>query len=400
MMFGLLTFVILGAAGLAIDFQRSNLVRTEIAEASDAALIAAARYKAGHPRADSAELTGVARKVFDNGFTRKSAIRIEHFEIGFDSARGTFSLDVRGKMNALIMGVLGNRYIGVDTRSEARLGKPPLLEVALALDVTGSMKQNGKMTTLKTAANDLVDTLFEAPGAKVKFSVVPFAQYVNVGIANRNAAWLSGTGPGWVGCVGSRDYPLNVEDSNYLVNTAPGVIMSVRDPAHSVPTAIQCPTALLPLTDDKNLILASINGLTPQGYTYIPSGLSWGWATLTPDVPFTEGLDFAALESENGTKALILMTDGDNTRAPTYPLHESTADALADQMTRELCVNIKNQKIVLYTIAFQITDPVIKGILENCATTRSHYYDAADSDGLIDAFASIGNSLRGISLSK
>jgi hypothetical protein len=162
----------------------------------------------------------------------------------------------------------------------------------------------------------------------------------------------------------------------------------------------ECPTDLLPLTNDDAEVQAKISGLSPQGLTYIPGGLVWGWALLTPTEPFQEGVTYATLEEAGGAKALVLMTDGDNTRAPTYPLHESSTKSLADQLTAELCVNIKKEKIVVYTIAFKITDTVVKDVLEKCATTTGHYFDAEQSEDLVAAFEAIASSLRNISLSK
>ncbi|MCB2112648.1 MAG: VWA domain-containing protein [Parvularculaceae bacterium] len=387
-MFGIMFFMILAAVGAAIDVQRSNSLRTEIAEASDAAIIAAARYKSGHPNANAAVLTGVARKVFDNELGTRSAIDIKGFTVSFDKTRDTFVLDVSGEIKTLIMGVLGHRYVDIDMHPEAKLGKPPLLEVAMALDVTGSMNQHGKITTMKNAARDLVKTLFEKKDADVKIGVVPFAQYISVGAAYKNASWLSFPGYGWTGCIGSRDYPYNTQDTDYATFKAPGLLGAV------------CPASLMPLSRSESALDSMISGLKPGGWTYIPAGLSGAWMLLTPNAPFDEALTFEELEAERGTKALILMTDGENTRAPDYPTHNSTSEQYANDLTEETCANIKNQEIVVYTIAFEVTDTTIKDILEQCATTTGHYFDAANSGDLVDAFASIANSLRNISLSK
>lgn len=388
MMFGLMLFIILGGAGVAIDFQRSNLIRTEIGEAGDAALLAAARYKSGHPKANDSELTDIARKVFDSALRNWTGIDISAFVVTFDSATDIFALDVEGGVEPLILGVVGQKTIDVGTRSEVRMGKPPLLEVAMALDVTGSMNQNGKISTLKNAARDLVKTLLGAEDADVKIGVVPFAQYVNVGVAHGTESWIDNPGAGWTGCVGSRDYPYNVADDNFPAWKAPGLIAAV------------CPDPLIPLTADETSLDNMLKDLDADGWTYIPAGLGWAWALLTPTAPFTDGLSFSALKSGDGVKAIILMTDGENTRAPDYPTHESASASLANQLTKELCVNVKKDEIVIYTIAFDVSDFVIKDILEACATTPSHYFDAADADDLIGAFASIATSLRNISLSK
>ncbi len=60
------------------------------------------------------------------------------------------------------------------------------------LDTTGSMA-GPKLTALKNASKTLVETAFEKPDADehVKISLVPFAQYVNVGMEYRNASWMN-----------------------------------------------------------------------------------------------------------------------------------------------------------------------------------------------------------------
>ena len=387
-MFGLLVFAILAAAGAALDLQRANVIRSEIHEAADAGLLAAARYKNKHPNASLSKLTEVARKVFDNSIHHDAMIDITAFNITFDADADSYALDLDGKINTLIMGVFDQNFINLNTRSEVKLGKTPLVEVALALDTTGSMNQKGKISTMRNAARDLVKTLFESEDADVKIGVVPFAQYVNVGTSYAAASWLDNPGGAWKGCVGSRAYPYNVQDADYATMKVPGLL------------GANCPDKLMPLSTDEVALDTMINNLKPNGYTYIPAGLAWAWRLLTPTDPFSEGVSFAALAEERGTKALILMTDGENTRAPDYPTHNNLSEVLANDLTKELCVNIKKQEIVVYTIAFDVSDPDIKDILENCATTTSHYFDAADSAELIDAFASIAGSLRNISLSK
>jgi uncharacterized protein YegL len=262
----------------------------------------------------------------------------------------------------------------------------------MALDTTGSMSSNGKMSTLKSAAKDLVESLLGESGANVKIGIVPFAQYVNVGTAYKSTSWIENTGGAWKGCVGSRDYPHNVEDSDYLVHKAQAVTVGAQ--------TVECPKELQTLTTDQVTLDNMINGLVPHGSTYIPSGLIWAWSLLTPTEPFTEAATKSEMSADNGVKVLLVMTDGENTRAPTYPLHESTNKTEADQLTEEICANVKADDIVVYSIAFSVTQQNIKDVLEGCASDASHYFDAADSTELIEAFATIASSLRNLSLSK
>lgn len=388
MMFGLMVFVILGGAGIAIDMQRSNAVRAEVIEATDAAVLAAARYKSSRPNADDDELSTIARRVFDNGISNGNQIDVSNFQIVSDNSSDTLTADVDGTLNALFMGMLGIKSVDIGTSSQVKFGKQPVLEIAMALDVTGSMNQKGKIVALKDAAKDLVESLFAAEDADVKIGIAPFAQYVSLGVDYNSATWLSYPGAAFKGCVGSRDYPYNTLDSDYATYKVPGL------------AAATCPDPLIPLTSDKSDLVKLIDELDADGWTYIPAGLNAAWQLLTPTAPFTEGMSFEALDDAEGIKTIILMTDGENTRAPDYPTHNSKSEVLANTLTSEICVNIKKQTITIYTIAFAINDPEIKAILEACATSSSYYFDAANSEDLIDAFAAIANSLRNVSLSK
>jgi len=386
--FGAVIFAVLAAAGAAIDFLRIDKARTALAEAGDAALIAAARYKGANPDATDARLTEIAQKLFNAEMLNEPEVKVYGFDIAFVGAASTFRLTVDADLNLLIMGIFGNERYELDTTAEAKLGKPPYIELAMALDVTGSMNSNGKLSALKGAAKDLIESLLDYETAEAKIGIAPFAQYVNIGTKYSADWWLANPGAGWSGCVGSRSYPYNIQDDDYAVHKAPGV------------NGVSCPDALLPLTDDKDELAAVIDGLSASGWTYIPSGTMWAWSMLSPQPPFTEGVAYEALKDVNGVKALMIMTDGDNTRAPDYPTHNSASKALANTLTQELCTNIKVEKIVVYTVAFEVTNTTIKDILRGCATDPAFYFDAKDADALSSAFDSISASLRNISLSK
>ena len=64
------------------------------------------------------------------------------------------------------------------------------LRVALALDNTGSMSSNGKMTALKSATKSLLTQLKAAAtqNGDVYVSIIPFSKDVNVGSSNYNAS--------------------------------------------------------------------------------------------------------------------------------------------------------------------------------------------------------------------
>ena len=391
MMFGLFLFPFLLASGVAVDMLRKNNASTIIQEAADGAIIAAARHKLNNPNATEAEVSNLARRFFDSETSRLSGARIKNFSLTFDSATDSFSVEIESDIDATIMALAGHNFLSINTLSVLEVGPPPPIEIALALDNTGSMNEKGKLNDLKSAATDLVETLIpdDAPAENdVKFSLIPFAQYVNLGTSHNAESWLEVPGTAFKGCVGSRDYPNNTTDTGYDLEKIPGI------------NGAPCPDEVLPLTDDKASILSAIDGMDGNGWTYIPSGIVWGWRTLSSGIPFQEGMTLAELNDKGGIKALVVMTDGKNTRAPDYPTHNSKSEVLADQLTKELCDGVKSDKINVYTIAFDVTDPYIRQILQDCASSPSYYFTPDNGSELNSAFEAIAISLRSISLSQ
>src|SRR3984885_11873726 len=72
------------------------------------------------------------------------------------------------------------------------------MRVALALDNTGSMKDNNKISALRNAVAgtggliDQLSALAKNPG-DVYISVIPFAKVVNAGNSNYGATWIDWT---------------------------------------------------------------------------------------------------------------------------------------------------------------------------------------------------------------
>ena len=95
----------------------------------------------------------------------------------------------------------------------------------------------------------------------------------------------------------------------------------------------------------------------------------WGWRTLSPGQPFTEGKSYT---SPNNRKVIILMTDGQNNLGGTNNfnmsyyssygyavkgrLGQATSDnniltSLLDDRTQTACTNAKAAGVLIYTIA-------------------------------------------------
>jgi Mg-chelatase subunit ChlD len=185
------------------------------------------------------------------------------------------------------------------------------LELALALDNTGSMASKNKMVELKAAVKLLLATLkknSKVPG-DTKIAIIPFTTVVNVGTENADAPWIAYdsniTKGNWGGCVADRNQPNDVKD------TAPsggGSLFPVADCGGLAKS--------LPLTTDWTALESMVDTMNPAGMTNVTIGMMWGWHALSPTEPFTQG----QVDRPDVDKVMILLTDGLNTATASPPI--------------------------------------------------------------------------------
>ncbi len=443
--FALSLIPLFGVGGAALDYSRVLTMRSKLQHASDAAALAASHGA----RISVAAMKDMANKSFKENL---SNVRFaEKVDMEVTKIKNGVRVTAEGRMETSLLGVLGISNLDVHVASEVGYSNTRL-EVALVLDNTGSMA-GSKLATLKTSSKLLVDTLIPDSSVKnVKIALVPFSKYVNVGLGNRNepgldipadyavprppycyntypnstrkcesrkvsaTCWNDGVsypctkteyynctgergdpvevckGPSlrqykWYGCVGSRNYPLNIKDTTYSTGV-PG-LLGTWDWCY--------PSPITRLTRNRSTIITGLDSMNSRDKTYIPAGLMWGWRLISPSIPFADG---AAYSDKQTKKVIILMTDGANTKSPSYPEHNSTDINVANKLTSELCTNIAAKDIRIYTIAFQVTDPTIKNLLQTCAVNGGYYVSAASNSALKQAFEDIAESLVKLRLTK
>jgi Flp pilus assembly protein TadG len=178
---------------------------------------------------------------------------------------------------------------------------------------------------------------------------------------------------------------------------------------------------LLRMTATKGTLTSKVNGLSANGDTNLHEGFMWGWRSLSPNAPFSDGKPYDASSSATNQKIIVLMTDGYNNwgaaantwglsmyEAPGYyalangrmpPGNQNITNATQsraalDELTLEACTNAKAKGIVIYTVGFSISsDPIDQqgqNLLASCATDASHAFIANDANSLINAFNQIG----------
>lgn len=390
MIFALSIIPLAVVVGLAMDYGRAATTRAEMAKALDGALLYAAQKITLDPTLD-------VKTAVENTLTQTLNFPASYnmTVTGQKLPNNRLEAAVSITLPTTMMNIAGVADVDIQVKSEVSAAATDL-EVALVLDNTGSMS-GSKITTLKTAAKNLINKLLPANNTpdNIKIGIVPFARYVNVGTANSGASWLQAPASGtWGGCVASRDDPYNKQDGNY----------SVPVPAVSDSFATECPTPITPLSDNATNLTTAIDAMGANGWTYIPGGLVWGWRVLTQQDPFSQG---APSTNTKVKRAIVLMTDGANTKSPNVDgsgnsLHEGSDISLSNSNLAEVCTNIKaaSEDIHIYTIAFSVTDTTIKNLLQNCATTPTDYYDATNAASLVTAFANITISLKNLRLTK
>jgi Flp pilus assembly protein TadG len=242
--FTALAMLPLSVAGLgAADLASAVSGKVQLQDALDSAALAAARSSA---RTD-AELQTVGERYL------RQNLRLSPT---FDLAGSTFRYGDQGRVLAsasvsfepLVGQLISSDHVTVAADAEV-VRADVRLEIALVLDNTGSMVQNGspKLSRLKIAAKNFV-TFMEQAAARstepdaVRIALVPFSHAVNVGTTYRYESWLdqdgsspindqifttgssgaqhanrfdllANLGTSWAGCVESRRAPFDISDA-------------------------------------------------------------------------------------------------------------------------------------------------------------------------------------------
>ena len=372
--------MLIGALAVAVDLSNGFSAKQRLQDTTDAIALLAARGEIEGQE----NLTAAAQEYFDLTYPGQRGTRIVLDSITRNGDAVT--VVASNTQDAYFARIFGQDELDVKVASTAEFASRDL-NLALVLDTTGSMK-GSKLATLKVAGNELVNQLGAIPSDKLNVSVVPFAQYVNVGTSQANQNWLNfpqtgGAVPNnWTGCVGSRLAPLNVRIGS--VGDVPGLV------------GVNCPSELQPLTQNMNNVRRAINNLNAEGWTYMPAGIGWGWRTLTPQAPFVE----ASRQDQSKTdKIMVVMTDGTNTRSQSGIGHGGQSQRDADKTTEQMCDNAKRDNITIYTIAYEITDTKTQNLLKECSSGPENFFNASNATQLRDAFKQIGVSLSNLRIS-
>jgi len=405
--FALAVLPIVLASGAAVDFSRMAAGKARLQNASDTvALVVAKDIERGKT---SAQITTDMNAVFSNEM-KTADLKSWSASYSYASDTGVVTVNASATIESAVMNIVRVETLGFKSKSTATFGTD-YVEIAFVLDNTGSMNDNGKLTSLKTAATSMIDKLAATQAGKAgraSVAIVPFGVTVNVGTGYDSATWLgpratyqdcyyrwisTGRRSGyyqytcdtyyytWTGCVSDRISP-------YTTTNEPPV---ASKPASLYPRDYNyCYNSqMMPLSTDFTAAKTRINALVANGATNIPVGAMWGWNMLTP------GGIASNAQVATGTKKIsryaIVLTDGLNTG---NALGQSTTQI--DSNTTAICSGMKTAGITVFTVR------VIDGnetLLRDCATSPEYYYDVSSPSTLTSVFAKILSNITKLRLS-
>jgi Flp pilus assembly protein TadG len=411
MTFALATIPMVAFVGSAVDYSRGNLTKAAMQSAVDSTALMLSKDV---QNLTTAQLNQKATDIFNALLNRPDVLGVTVTPTFTNPIGGTYKLTLTAtaKISTSFIKIVGQDDLNVEVSSQVLWGMKKL-ELALALDNTGSMSSSNKMTELKKAAKNLITIMKNAaknPG-DIKISIIPFAREVNVGTGSVSATWLrwdlweasNGTcssswykkksscesngktwtpanHSNWNGCVMDRDQDYDVQDT-----TPTTTIKATLFPAEQ---STSCPVSLMPLSYDWTALTNKIDAMQPTGNTNVTIGLSWAWHALTSNSPLPE----AAAANSGLDKVIILLTDGQNTEN-----RWSTSQSSIDTRTKKVCDNVKAAGIKVYTVR------VIDGnasLLQQCASKSDMYFNVTSASQLDNVFSTIAKNLANLRIAK
>lgn len=430
--FALALPVILGLIGAAVDYARVGAARSKIQNAADAAAIAAVRDLS--QSVAFRKLTG--RRTFNGNVDAGSDFKVKNLSV--ETTATTARVTVDADVNTVMMHIFSIQTARVSAQADAVGAQTAPFELALVLDVSGSMTSNGGAAAMRSGAKNFIDRL--SSGGLVTngyISIVPYNGSINVG--PHRAGWLTGYAAtqfnpdSWAGCVDARAAPYDQTDDppsvqgftayrwpsgrviGWQANVWPPVAYGVSGPN------LGCnPNPVTPLTNDANDLKAAIDALDATnsaggegGGTVHPIGLVWGWRTVSPNWTSLWGSPTPStrpMSASQSKKFVVLMTDGN----PSMPFNGRTSYGFRDeeilgsgsQSSRMLerlaaiCANVKNAGVTLSTIVFDEKDEETNRVFRDCANTPSLYSFAAFPNDLISQIENISVGTEFVRLTK
>lgn len=432
--FGLMLIPVLAITGAAVDMGQAITAKQTMQKALDAATVAVCGNGTGQQSPEeiirsflAAELDGKKQSLApatnpDGSKYSPGENEIEIRDTAFNSADGSMNPKATVRVPTTLLKLVGISDIELNAESGVKCGAKRL-ELSVVVDVTGSMDWtvNGKkkIASMKEAATDLLDIFERNMDAGVtKIGMVPFSESVRLPEAllpvvrsypSQTHSWTTSSG-------GSKKKNKKKKTTTYhltdcvterngnhrFTDDAPGPGRWIN-PMYSSDGDCKPSQELIPMTTNHAQLQSVINGLQASGGTAGHLGTGWGWYMLSPkwQSVWPEASKPEEHNEDELIKATIIMTDGDYNTQYCHGVNDTTINCNSPNGTsqaqaEELCTNMKDTGIVVYTIGFGITaGSSQEQLLKDCATDNTKWFFPYNGDQLRAAFKTIGKQLSG-----
>ncbi|MER9375082.1 TadE/TadG family type IV pilus assembly protein [Mesorhizobium sp. M0491] len=430
-LFGLSASVLALAVGFSVNVSQLYNARSSLQSVVDAAVTSTARDLTTGATNEADANTSVQAFLDANsqaGILQADQIVLDKLTV--NKTAKTVQADAHVDVG-LYFPIFGTGDMKRVAASTTALYSDKTIEVAMMLDVTGSMRKRGKVDKigdLKAAAKNAVRTMLQNQDPKnprIRVAIVPYASGVNAGKLAENVyaekqgsselppvagspLLVAKTGKNllpsfseYISIVGAAmPHPDNCaterKDKNGNADMSadgPDTVRTdkegkkyyalVNRDDHLGGDMNRCPDAeVIPLTADSDALLESIEDFQADGYTAGAIAIQWTYYMLSPQwrtAIRNAGLGKGASDADPKkiAKVAILMTDGQfNTAFAGAGDSYNSQGNLARGNAGTLCGNMKNDGIEIFTIGFDLNNKDMsaterdqaKAVLKDCSS--------------------------------
>jgi Flp pilus assembly protein TadG len=433
------------ASGYGLNIAQISITKSNLLAALDSAVTSTARdLTTGVITKDDAQ--GVVEAfLLANGqraYAEEGKLTLDKVEIDPVARTVEAKASVELDLAFALFGAANHQKISVES---AAIYSDRKIEIAMALDLTGSMKKSGsvdKMGDLQTAARNAVNLLLSGKNIddRVRVALVPYANSVNVGptiayksvyieksksdrgrtVPNTNLLNLVS------GLLRPDNCATERKGTEAYSDAGPEKVMVNRDfflsefakgyydpnSRTNFSASRACPSAtIVPLTSDAKTLTDTIGKFAAEGGTGGHIGIQWVWYMLSDKWKDVVGsaAEAGPYDAEKVGKFAILMTDGEfnlgfDGANEVYEAYGSAAAARSIPRAKRLCAEMRKVGISVFTIGFKLPNNAARELMKDCASPSTSsidfYYDTSSGTELDQAFKAIVRNIESLALTK
>lgn len=329
LIFALSSIGVVGSVGVAVDIGRSQMVQAKLQNAVDAAGLAAGATL------NTTDLKAVASKYINLNFAQNNlGATLGAIDAVASNNNTIVTVTASATLPTSFSKIFNKSVTTLNAKSEVTRASKGM-EVAMVLDITGSMWTNNNYLKQRTAATAFVNQLYgnNETISNLWVSVVPYVTSVNIGSQSKATEWLTSFDltrypPSyptdrikWKGCVEERATPGDVTDDAPVAGNLPAQIATRWNMyfwPSTGPATGSINFASNPVNNQTQLIGATtwtfVTGTPTGNQTRIGANLGATLTSLASNLNASNDVGIVgATYANSGNTRLTITNAGDNT---------------------------------------------------------------------------------------